>query len=333
MMQALHILKKNEPWKIAEVKLPLPKTGMVLVKLKAAAFNHRDLWINKGMYGNINYPVIPGSDGCGVITDVARDLSRDILRKEVIINPGFCWGVEEGVQGNDFEILGMPSNGTFAEYVTVPIEYIYEQPFHLTPEQAAALPLAGLTAYRALFSRANLSPRDKVLVNGIGGGVALFALQFALAHGCEVWVTSSSAKKVKAAKALGASGGANYKTENWDKGLIQKAGTFDVIIDGAGGEGFGALINLASPGGRIAVYGGTAGVIKNISPQKLFWKQVSILGTTMGSDRDFHNMLRFVNKHEIVPVVDEIFPFEEALVAAEKLEQGKQFGKVVLRMS
>ncbi len=332
-MKALQILKKNQPWQLNEVRDPLLKKGMVLVKIKAAAFNHRDLWINKGMYGGLIYPVIPGSDGCGVITDVARDLNRDILRKEVIINPGFYWGNEEGFQSSSFEILGMPSNGTLAEYVAVPVEYIHEQPFHLTAEQASALPLAGLTAYRALFSRVNLGHGDKVLVNGIGGGVALFALQFAKAYGCEVWVTSSSTQKIKSAMALGAAGGVNYKAEDWDKKLIQKAGKFDVIIDGAGGTGFGALIHLASPGGKIAVYGGTAGKIENISPQALFWKQVSILGTTMGSERDFYNMLRFINKHEIVPIIDEVFPLEEIVLAAEKLEQGKQFGKVVVKVS
>lgn len=332
-MKALQLVKKDQPWKICEVKSSVLKKGMVLVKLKAAAFNHRDIWISKGMYAGIKYPIIPGSDGCGVITDVGRELSRDILRKDVIINPSFGWGESEEFQGKDFEILGLPNNGTMAEYVIVPHKYIHDQPMHLTPEQAAALPLAGLTAYRALFSRANLKPGDRVLINGIGGGVALFALQFALGYGCEVWVTSSSPKKIKAAKALGAVGGANYKTERWDKAFVEKAGTFDVIIDGAGGAGFEALINVASPGARIAIYGGTAGKIASLSPQKLFWKQISIFGTTMGSDRDFYNMLHFVNKHEIVPVVDEVFPFDEAVKAAEKLEQGKQFGKVVVRMS
>lgn len=330
-MKALQLTKKDQPWKVCEVREPLLKNGMVLVKLKAAAFNHRDLWISKGMYAGLTYPIIVGSDGAGVITNVGRDLSRAILKRDVLINPSFNWGNSENYQGPDFEILGLPRNGTMAEYVSVPLEYVHDQPIHLTPEQAASLPLAGLTAYRALFSRAKVSSQDKVLITGIGGGVALFALQFATAIGCEVWVTSSSPAKIKAAKALGAKAGINYTSERWDKELLEKAGSFDVIIDGAGGKGFAGLVNVASLGGRIAIYGGTAGKIEGMTPQKIFWKQISILGTTMGSDRDFHNMLRFVNKHEIVPVIDEVFPFSDALVAAEKMEQGKQFGKVVLR--
>ena len=185
-MKALQLSKKDQPWQVCEVREPLLKNGMVLVQLKAAAFNHRDIWISKGMYAGIKYPIIVGSDGCGVITDVGRHLSRDMLRKEVIINPSFHCGGSEDYQGSKFQILGLPQNGTMAEYMVVPVEYIHDQPIHLTPEQASALPLAGLTAYRALFSRAKVNPVDKVLITGIGGGVALFALQFALAHGCEV---------------------------------------------------------------------------------------------------------------------------------------------------
>ena len=188
-MKALQLTKKGAPWKVCEVREPLLKNGMVLIELKAAAFNHRDIWISKGQYAGIKYPIIVGSDGCGIIADVGRNISRDMLRREVIINPSFNWGASEDFQGPDFEILGLPQNGTMAEYMVVPVEYIQDQPIHLTPEQAAALPLAGLTAFRALFSRAKAKPGEKVLVIGIGGGVALFALQYATAHGCEVWVS------------------------------------------------------------------------------------------------------------------------------------------------
>jgi len=303
-----------------------------MVKMTTAALNHRDLWIQKGMYAGLKYPIILGSDGCGVITKVGQDVSRDILHDDVLINPSFNWGGEEAYQSGDYQILGLPQDGTFAEYVAVPKDHVHELPIHLTPGQGAGLPLAGLTAYRALFARADLKPTDKVLISGIGGGVALFAMQFALAHGCEVWVTSSARSKIKAAKALGAKGGANYKEEDWDKTLVKKSGSFDVIVDSAGGAGFGKLINVAGFGARIAIYGGTAGKIEAISPQKIFWKQISILGTTMGSDRDFYNMLRFVKRHEIVPVVDEVFPFAEIEAAASKMEAGKQFGKIILDM-
>lgn len=331
-MKALQLTRKSSPWKISDVKEPILKKGHVMVKVAAAALNHRDLWIQKGMYAGLTYPIILGSDGCGSIVNVGREVSRDILHNDVLINPSFNWGGDEAYQGGEYQILGLPQDGTFAEYVSVLKDHVHELPIHLTPEQGAALPLAGLTAYRALFTRAQVNPGDKVLISGIGGGVALFAMQFALANGCEVWVTSSSPTKIKAAEALGAKGGAIYNEVDWDKTLVQKAGQFDVIIDGAGGPGFSNLINVAASGARIAIYGGTAGKMEGLSPQKIFWKQISIMGTTMGSDRDFYNMLRFVNRHEIVPVIDEVFPFDEIEEATTKMEAGKQFGKVVVSM-
>lgn len=331
-MKALLLEKKDQPWTIREVPEPLLKNGKVMVRLWSAAFNHRDIWITKGMYAGITYPIILGSDGSGIIEEVGGDLDRNLLGQEVIINPAFHWGNDDRVQQKDFEVLGLPRNGTFAELISVPLTSVAKKPSHLTFEQAAALPLAGLTAYRALFSRADLRSGDKVLVTGIGGGVALFALQYAVALGCEVWVTSSSPQKIRKAKGLGAKGGANYRKDDWHKSLKEKAGSFDVIVDGAGGPGFAQLIDLAAPGARITVYGGTAGAYEKISPQKIFWKQISLLGSTMGSPNDFFNMMRFVSEHKIVPVVDEVFPFEEAVAAAEKMEKGEQFGKIVLRM-
>lgn len=331
-MKALLLQKKNQPWSIQEVADPLLRNGRVAIRVWAAAFNHRDLWITKGMYAGIKYPIILGSDGSGIIEEVGGDLDRGLLGQEVILNPGHLWGNNEAVQAKDFEVFGLPRNGTFAELVTIPVKYVHPKPKHLTFEQAAALPLAGVTAFRALFARAKAQSTDKVLISGIGGGVALFALQFALAKGCEVWVTSGSEKKIKGAKAIGAKGGVNYRSKDWHKTLKEKAGGFDVIIDGAGGPGFSQLIDVAAPGGRIALYGGTTGNYESLSPQKIFWKQLSILGSTMGSENDFYNMLTFVNKHKIVPVIDEVFPFDEAVAAAEKMDRGEQFGKVVLRM-
>lgn len=287
----------------------------------------------KGLYAGLKYPIILGSDVAGVVEEVGKGVSPDWVGKEVIVNPSHNWGPDDTVQGKDYQILGMPDNGGFAEILSVQAEYVHEKPAHLSFEQAAAIPLAGVTAWRALVTRAAVKPGDKVLVVGIGGGVALFALQYALAMGCEVWVTSSKPAKLKAAMALGAKGGANYKEEKWSRKLQERAGLFDVIIDGAGGPGFRDLVSLAGMGGRIALYGGTAGNYEGVSPQKIFWKQLSIFGSTMGTPADFHNMLRFINEQKVVPMIDEVFPFEEALQAFEKMEAAKQFGKLVLRMS
>jgi zinc-binding alcohol dehydrogenase/oxidoreductase len=332
-MKAILLESKEKGLSIQTVSDPLLKAGMVQLKLKAAALNHRDLWISKGKYAGIKYPVILGSDGAGVVERVGKDVPEDLLGQSFLINPSFDWGHEEDFQGKDLKILGLPENGTLAELVNVPLAMLHPKPVHLTFAQAAALPLAGLTAYRALYKRARLKGNERVLVTGIGGGVALFALQFALISGAEVWVTSGSDSKISFAEGLGAKGGANYKSAAWAKDLKEKAGMFDVIIDGAGGPGFSELLDLAAPGGRIAIYGGTAGSIDALSPQKIFWKQLSILGTTMGSPSDFHNMLRLVNDHEIVPIIDEVFAFGEFGQAFSKMEGGKQVGKLVIEIS
>ncbi|MEM0998754.1 MAG: zinc-binding dehydrogenase [Bacteroidota bacterium] len=331
-MKALVLSGKNKPLQEKKMPEPLLKAGMVHILVRATALNHRDLWIARGKYGGLQYPAVPGSDVAGVVEEVGAGVDADWVGKDIIVNPSHNWGPEEAYQGRDYQILGMPDPGGLAEIVSVREEYVHPMPAHLSHVQAAALPLAGLTAWRALVTRARTRPGERVLVTGIGGGVALFALQYAVALGAKVWVTSGSPAKLKAAQGLGAEGGANYKQAGWAKELKAHSGGFDVIIDGAGGPGFSDLVSVAAPGGRIAVYGGTVGNYDGVSPQKIFWKQLSILGSTMGSPTDFHNMLRFVNENRIVPVVDEVFPFAEALDAFGKMEQGKQFGKLVIEL-
>ncbi|MFM2376754.1 MAG: hypothetical protein RLZZ165_1851 [Bacteroidota bacterium] len=331
-MKALVLEGKDQPLQIKDIPDPLLRPGEVQIRIQAAALNHRDLWITQGQYAGIQYPVVLGSDGAGVVERVSKAAHEGLLGARVVINPCFNWGEDENVMGREFKILGLPDNGTLAERVTVPQEYVHAMPEHLTFAQAAALPLAGLTAFRGLFKRARTQAGDRVLVTGIGGGVAQFALQFALKTGCEVWVTSGSEAKIKSASAMGAAGGGNYRVEGWARKLREAAGNFDVIIDGAGGAGFSDLVELAAPGGRIVVYGGTRGAIERVSPQRVFWKQLSIMGTTAGSPSDFHNMLRTVNEHAIVPVIDEVFPFAEAAQAFAKMDHGAQFGKLVVEL-
>jgi NADPH:quinone reductase-like Zn-dependent oxidoreductase len=332
-MKAWTLTAKDQPLALLSADKPLLLPGRVNVRVHAAALNHRDVWISKGQYAGIQFPIILGSDGAGVVDGVATNVDARWVGKEVIINPSLNWGPDEAAQGEQFQILGLPQNGTLAEFVSIPAEYLHEKPAHLSMAQAAALPLAGLTAFRALVARAHVQPGEKVLITGIGGGVALFALQFALAIGCEVWVTSGSDDKIRAAVARGAKGGVNYRKEGWRKDLQAQSGLVDVVIDGAGGPGFAELLNVVAPGARIAIYGGTAGSLDSLSPQRLFWKQASILGSTMGSPSDFYNMLRFVEAHQIVPIIDEVFPFADTPAAFEKMATGQQFGKLVIEIA
>jgi NADPH:quinone reductase-like Zn-dependent oxidoreductase len=317
---------------LAEVSDPAPGPGEALVRLKAAALNHRDLWIKLGQYAGLRYPCIPGSDGAGVVASVAPGADASWVGREVVINPSFDWGPSEAAQGPKFTILGLPRDGTLAEKVAVPAQQLAPKPGHLTWEEAAALPLTGLTAWRALFSRARMGPGERVLVTGIGGGGALAALQFAVASGNEAWVTSSSDDKIARAVKMGAAGGFRYDRGGWAAAAASAPGPFDVIIDSAGGAGFGDLIDLASPGGRIAFFGATRGSVPEVALRKLFWRQVSLLGSTMGSPADWSAMTAFVADHGIRPVVSDVFPLERAAEALDLMERGGQFGKIVVRM-
>ncbi|MEL6987179.1 MAG: zinc-binding dehydrogenase, partial [Bacteroidota bacterium] len=289
-MKALVFTGIKQPLVFQDHNDPEVRDGFSIIDIKAASLNRRDFWITLGMYPGITFPTILGSCGAGTING-----------REVIINPNINWGDNQLYPNHNYVILGLEEHGTFAEKVSVRNECIFDKPAHLTMEQAAALPLAGLTAYRALFSRANLQPGEKVFISGVGGGVALFAMQFAIAIGAEVYVSSSSDVKIQKAIELGAKAGANYKLDNWHKDFKKEVGGFDVIVDSAGGPGFNHMIHLANRGGRIVLYGGTKGNWEKINPAHVFFKQLSILGSTMGSDQDFEQMLALVNQHKIVP--------------------------------
>ncbi len=318
---------------VAEVADPVPAPGEVVVRLRAAALNHRDVWIKRGQYAGLSFPCTPGSDGAGVVETCGEGVDPALAGLEVIVNPSFDWGRDQAAQGSAFTILGLPRAGTLAERVAVPAVQLTPKPAHLTWDEAAALPLAGLTAWRALMARAHLQAGERVLISGVGGGVALIALQLAVAAGAEVWVTSSSAEKITRAVELGAKGGFDYTKKDWAKDAeLRVGGLFDVILESAGGDGFGQLIDAAAPGGRIVFFGATRGDPPTLPMRKVFWRQLSLLGTTMGSPADWEAMLAFVARHQVRPVVCELFSLDRAAEAFEAMESGRQFGKLVVKL-
>lgn len=331
-MKAIILEELNQPLSVKETSIPELAPHEALVRVHAAAFNHRDLWIQKGQYAGIRFPIILGADGSGVVEQVGHAVGQNWVGKEVIINPSMNWGNDPRVQAKDYVILGTPHNGTFAEYVKTDARLLFEKPEHLSFEQAAALPLAGLTGFRALMKRAAAKAGETVLITGIGGGVALQCVQFAIAAGCHTYVTSGDDAKLEQALKMGAKGGANYKTPDWDKDLKKQSGGFDAIVDSSGGDTFAKLVDMAKPAGRIAMYGATLGPFNSGVPAKIFWKQLDILGSTMGNDEEFAEMVTFVNHHRIVPVVDSIFPMEQAQAAVEKMAKSEQLGKIVLKI-
>ena len=332
MMRALVLKEIKTPLVLEDRPRLVPGPDEVVVQLKAAALNRRDYWITQGLYPGIEPPVILGSDGAGIVTATGSGLGNFWKGREAVIYPGENWGANQSAQSPDFAILGLPRDGTFADEVVVSATQLCAKPAHLDWNEAAALPLAGLTAYRALFSQGGLRAGQRLLVSGIGGGVATFVLQFALAAGAEVWVTSSSTEKIETAKSLGARGGFDYREEGWWKQASKQAGDFDLIVDSAGGPGYGGLLNLAAPGGRIVNYGATAGPPEKLDLFKVFWKQLRIQGSTMGSPADFAAMLDFVEKHHIRPIVDRILPLAEGDQAVSLMQSSPQFGKIVLTM-
>lgn len=323
--------EESDRIKIVEMPRPVPGTGEVLIKLEAAALNHRDQWCREGKYPNIKYDVVLGSDGCGEVVELGPDVDQRWIGKEVIVNPNINWGPNHKAQSKEYRILGMPDHGTFAEYMTVKPDRLVEKPEHLTAEQAAAIPLCGLTAYRAVFTKGKVKKGQNVLVTGIGGGVAQFAFQFARLSGANVYVTSGSQEKLTQTVAMGAIEGFNYRHENWGAAAHKLSGGFELVIDSTGGNMINQYLRLLKNGGKVVVYGSSTDMPKNLDIYRLFWNQLTIQGSTMGSDPEFHQMVDFVNRTQLVPVVDSVRPFADIVEAFDRMKNRKQFGKLVVR--
>lgn len=320
--------------KVKEVDTPDPGPGEVRVRLKNSALNRRDYWITIGRYPRTNLPCIAGSDGAGTVDAVGDGVDDGILGNEVVVYPAREWGDSEAVSGPNFRVLGMPDQGTFAEYICCPATDVYARPAHLSWEQAAAVPLAGLTAWRAVMTQAEVQAGQTVLVTGAGSGVSTFAVQWASGLGAEVYVTSGSEEKIEKARAIGAVGGINYRQEDYHKTLKKQAGGFNAIIDSAAGDDMNNLLGTLRPAGRFVFFGATLGIPSTgLEIPRLFFNQTRIQGTMMGSNAEFKAMLDFVSANKIEPVVDQVLPMDEAIAAHKLLESFGQMGKVVLQNS
>lgn len=318
-----------QPTTIAE---PEPGPGEVLVRLQAAALNHRDLYLLQGGRTPPGHTFILGSDGAGTVEAIGPGVREAGVGDQVLVYPSMRWGNREGAPGPGFEVLGGADNGTFAQYIVLPVENIRRKPDHLSWEEAAALPLAGLTAYRALIPRAGLQAGESVLIHGIGGAVALAALQIAVAKGARAIVTSSSDAKLERAKELGAAVTINYAQTDWLK-AVQEATEgegADVVLESVGQATFAGSITAVKAGGRIVTFSTTTGGMPTINIRELFWKQATILGTTMGSPLDFTGILELYRAHSLHPIIDRVYPLAEISAAFERLEAAEQFGKIVL---
>lgn len=299
---------------------PVAEDGWTVVRLHASALNWHDTLVRAGRYGS-PLPHVLGADGAGTRLDTGD---------EVMILPSLWWGPREAAPGPSWEILGDYRPGTYAELVRVPSDCVLPKPAALSWEQAAALPLVGLTCSRALFSRGRLQAGESMLVLGAGGGVATTAVALASAVGARVFVTSSSQAKIDLACGLGASGGVLFTDPDWvAQARALSPGGFDLVLDSVGT--WSQSIGTLRPGGRLVVLGASQAETAPIDVRGFYFGQYELIGTTMGSRHDFAQLLELLDRYDVPPpVVDTVFPLDEAAAAHRYLEAGGGFGKVVL---
>jgi NADPH:quinone reductase-like Zn-dependent oxidoreductase len=343
-MRAAHITEFGgvDKVKIADLPKPTPGPGQALLKVKTAALNHLDIWVIKGRPGvTLKGPHIIGSDGAGVVEALGPGCENLGFQvgSEVVTNPGVsCMVCEWCLRGfhsecPSFKITGFQLEGVYAEYALVPAVNLFPKPPHMSWEEAAALPLAHITAWRMLFERVKIQSGETILIHGIGGGVAVAALQICSNIGCRVIVTSSSDEKLAAAKKMGASTGINYKTTP-DVAAAVKAVTggrgVDVVLDTAGAATLPISMGSVRRGGRIVTCGITTGPEAPINIQQLYWNHISFMGSTMGSMEDMRRMLKAVENAGIKPLIDKVYPLAETSAALKRMNDGAQMGKIVL---
>lgn len=342
------------PLHLSTRPIPTPGPGELLVKMHAAALNHRDFFIRQHLYPGVSFEHPLLADGHGTVVAVGAgcsDAARGLLHKPVLLTPSHGWAADpagpESPDPRAFVTVGGSAGtplGTAQDYALVPEAEVEACPAHLTPAQGAALPLVGLTGWRALVTKCGMTPADapgrNVLVTGVGGGVALQVLQFAVALGCRVWVTSGSADKIARAKQLGARGGVSYRAARWDRDLAAQLPAdrpfLDAVVDGAGGDVVARCVRLLRPGGVVASYGMTTGPRMDWTMQAVL-RNVELRGSTMGSRAEFRDMVAFVREKRIVPVVSRTVRGLDNIEGIdglfEEMRDGKQFGKLVIEIS
>ncbi|RVX70819.1 hypothetical protein B0A52_05470 [Exophiala mesophila] len=331
--------EKYWPLQTIEVPFPKPAPEEVVVKISCASLNHRDLFARQGLYRGAAAGVPIMADGVGVVVaGGSEEIQKQWQGKRVLLAPARGWQNDPSGPESDFAILGGTAklkNGCCQEYIAVPSSEIELCPAHLSDQEAAAIPLAALTAWRATIVKAGVQAGHNVLITGIGGGVALFCLQFSLAQGATVFVSSGSEDKIARAKALGATGGVNYKNPQWDqqlRAILPSERSFlDTVIDGAGGDIVTRSLSMLKAGGIISSYGMTLGP-KVTFTMPAVMKNIELRGSTMGSRQEFKELVGFITDKKIRPVVDSIHSLSQVEDAFNLMRRGKNFGKIVIQV-
>jgi NADPH:quinone reductase-like Zn-dependent oxidoreductase len=324
--------------RIEELPRPVPGAGEVLLEVRAAALNHLDLWVRRGLPIETTMPHVGGSDVAGVVVEAGEGVDAGRVGERVVVNPSlWCGECEWCRRGEEsmclrYRIMGEHTNGGFTEFLAVPADHVYRLPDGVGFEDAAALPVSYMTAWRALHARARLQPGEDVLVLGASGGTAIAAVQIALLAGARVFAVTSGAENVARLRALGAAFVYDRSSEDWSKAVYADTGKrgVDVVVENVGEATWKGSVRALAQGGRLVTYGGTSGPKVELDVRVMFWKQLSVLGTTMASKAEFEAMLQAVFTGRLRPVIDTVMPLDQAREAHERLEAGGQFGKIVL---
>ena len=342
-MKAAFITGHGGPERVEFGDLPEPAAGpgQLCIRVKAGALNHLDIFVRNGIPGiPLPFPHVLGSDGAGVVESVGPGVTRVKPGDEVVLNPGincgeceFCLAGEHSLCVG-FRLLGEHVAGTFAERVIAPAANAYPKPAELSWEEAAAFPLTFLTAWRMLVTKGRVKPGETLLIVGIGGGVAVAALQIAKLLGLTVFVTSGSPEKLERAKTLGADAGIDHARSDFAREVRKLTGKrgVDIVLDSVGKATWKQSIAAAARGGRLLTCGATTGSDPQTDLGRIFWNQLTVYGSTMGTHGEFAGMLKIFRDGKLKPVVDAVFPLDEAREAVRRLEEKRQFGKIVLRI-
>lgn len=325
---------------ILDVPKPEPGPGHVLLRVRAAALNRLDLYTIQGIPGlKLQMPHILGSDGAGEVAALGQGVSGVKEGDRVTFNPGlYCGHCARCLAGEQSEcdrymILGEHASGTMADYVVVPASNLYKIPSTLSFDHAAAASLVYQTAWRMLITKGRVKPGDIVVVLGAGSGLSTAAIQIASRAGAHVIATSSSDEKLERARSMGATNGVNYAKEDWGKAvwkLTEKQGA-DLIVDAIGKETLNTSLRTVRKGGTITVPGGTTGQVVDLDLRYLFWKQVNLLGSTMGSVNEYRHVMDLVAGGVFVPVIGQTFAVDDAPKAFQTMAANKGFGKLVVQ--
>lgn len=315
--------------KITEMPDPKASRGEVVVRIKVAGLNRRDVYIPNRV-GKKEKPLILGSDGAGIVESVGEGVERFSIGDEVIINPSLRWYTNSAAPPENYEVLGMPDDGTFAEKIAISEEQLEHKPAYLSWEQSGVLALSALTGYRALITQGNVQANETVFIPGAGSGVATFLIQFAKAKHARVIVTSRDEEKRRQALEIGADRAIATDSE-WEKELQDE--TIDLVIESVGRATFNRSLNVLKKGGKIVTFGATTLDTIEFDLRSFFYGQYKLFGSTMGSREELRDMLQFIETHELKPIVGHTYTFAEINDALELLEQNKQFGKIAIVMN